>query len=172
MWIQRKGYGNQRVLIFWKASWGGMGGMGSRGCGEHQRTSENAQEEILCNSTVSQRHPVQVRSSPQLDLDYILGLGLPVSGPGPGHLGLVQVCGQSSCNSCTVILISKTAATVACLSLFNVAMHIFLHQLQLSHFYQSENTVATHPFQPRGHRDWKKKTWGKSFFFFQPISVD
>ena len=27
-----------------------MGGMGSCGCGEHQRTSENAQDEILHNS--------------------------------------------------------------------------------------------------------------------------
>ena len=45
-----KGYGNRRVLIFWRGELGEMGRTGSHGCGEHWRTLENAQEEILCNS--------------------------------------------------------------------------------------------------------------------------
>ena len=49
-----KGYGNRRVLIFWRGELGEMGRTGSHGCGEHWRTLENAQEEILCNRTTYQ----------------------------------------------------------------------------------------------------------------------
>ena len=45
-----KGYGNQKTLIFQRDELGGMGGMKSCGCGEHWRTLENVQDEILCNS--------------------------------------------------------------------------------------------------------------------------
>ena len=46
--MQRKGYGDQKVLIFQR---GGMRGMKSCGCREHWRTSENAQDKILRNTT-------------------------------------------------------------------------------------------------------------------------
>ena len=38
------------MLIFRRGELGRMGGMKSHDCGEHQRTLENAQDEILCNS--------------------------------------------------------------------------------------------------------------------------
>ena len=49
--MQRKCYGNQRTLIFQRGKLGRMGGTKSCGCGEHQRTPENAQEEILHNKS-------------------------------------------------------------------------------------------------------------------------
>ena len=38
------------MLIFQRGKLGGMGGKKSHGCGEHWRTLENAQDEILHNS--------------------------------------------------------------------------------------------------------------------------
>ena len=45
--MQQKGYGNQSALIFWR---GKLGWNGWNGVTWLQRTSENAWEEILCNS--------------------------------------------------------------------------------------------------------------------------